>query len=262
MIYILLFVFGSVIGSFLNVCIYRFPREQKIGLTRSSCPHCNEVIRWYDNIPFISYIILKGKCRHCRKHISFRYFVVELLSAIMFCALWWSFSAVSPVLVIIYSIFISLLIIGSFVDLEFFIIPDAINISGIIIGLIASALYPQLMKADIWYYGLLRSFIGILVGGGSLYLIAITATAILKKEAMGMGDVKLLAMIGSFLGWPWIFFTIFCSSLLGTIGGLILVAARKTDLKGKIPFGPYLAMGAVISLFWGPKIMNWYINLF
>lgn len=262
MIYILLFIFGSVIGSFLNVCIYRFPREQKIGLTRSRCPHCNEIIRWYDNVPFISYIILKGKCRYCRGYISFRYFVVELLTAVMFCALWWNFAAEGPALAIIYSIFVSLLIIGSFIDLEFLIIPDVINISGIIIGLAASALYPQLMKAHVWYYGLLRSFIGILAGGGSLYLIAITAGAILKKEAMGMGDVKLLAMIGSFLGWPWIFFTIFISSLLGTVAGLALIAAKKTDIKGKIPFGPYLAMGAVISLFFGPEIINWYINLF
>ena len=261
MIYILLFVLGSIIGSFLNVCIYRLPRHEKIGLTRSHCPHCNQIIRWYDNMPFISYIILRGRCRHCGKHISFRYFVVELLTALMLCMLWWKFGVVSPILVVIYGIFISLLIVGTFIDLDFLIIPDVITLSGIVIGLVAGSFYPLMMKTQVWYYGLFRSFLGILVGGGSLYLIAIIATAILKREAMGMGDVKLLAMIGSFLGWSWTFFTIFCSSLLGTTVGLTLVVMKKADVKGKIPFGPYLAMGAVISLFWGQKIVDWYINL-
>lgn len=261
MIYLLMFIIGSAVGSFLNVCIYRLPREEKIGLSRSRCPFCKEIIRWYDNIPFLSYIILKGKCRYCNKNISFRYFIVELLTALSFCSLWYAFGSITPFLVIIYGIFISLLIVGSFIDLEFLIIPDSINLSGIIIGLIAAACYPALMKTNMWYYGLFKSFLGILVGGGSLYTIAVIASFILKKEAMGMGDVKLLAMIGSFLGWPWTFFTIFSASFLGTIVGIILIIAKKADFRGKIPFGPFLAMGAILSLFWGSKIVNWYINL-
>jgi len=262
MIYLLLFIIGSVIGSFLNVCIYRFPRHQKIGLSRSHCPHCGEIIRWYDNIPLISYILLRGKCRHCGRHISFRYFIVELLTAFMLSSLWLQFGSTGLVLIAIYGIFISLLIAASFIDLEFFTIPDSISLLGIIFGLAASSFYPLLMKAHIWYYGLFRSFIGVLAGAGSLYIIGIIATAILKKEAMGMGDVKLLGMIGSFLGCPWVFFTIFCSSLLGTIVGIVLIAMKKTDIRGRIPFGPYLAMGAVISIFFGKAIINWYINLF
>lgn len=246
MIYLILFIFGSIVGSFLNVCIYRLPREEKIGLTRSHCPHCRKTIRWYDNIPLISYILLKAKCRYCGKPISFRYFVVEFLTALMLCLIWWRFG--DPILTVIYFIFVSLLIAGSFIDLDFLIIPDSITLSGILIGLLASFLYQ----------GFLKSLLGALVGGGSLYLIAIMATAILKREAMGMGDVKLLAMIGSFLGWQWAVFTIFTSSLLGTIAGVLLIILKKADIKGKIPFGPYLAMGAVVSLFWGRAIINWY----
>lgn len=248
MIYLLLFIFGSIVGSFLNVCIYRLPREERIGFTRSHCPHCKKIIRWYDNIPFISYTLLKARCRYCGKPISFRYFVVEFLTAFMLCLIWWRFG--NPILTVIYFIFVSLLIIGSFIDLDFLIIPDIITLSGIVIGLVGSLLYQ----------GFLKSLLGALVGGGSLYLIAITATAVLKKEAMGMGDVKLLAMIGSFIGWQWALFTIFSSSLLGTIVGLILIALKKADIKGKIPFGPYLAMGSVVSLFWGRAIVDWYLG--
>lgn len=259
MIYVFLFILGSIVGSFLNVLIYRLPREEKIGLTRSHCPYCKKIIRWYDNIPFFSYILLKAKCRYCGKPISFRYFVVELLTSVIFCLVWWKFG--NPILVIIYLIFISLLIASSFIDLDFFIIPDEINLSGVIVGILASSLYPQLMGASIWWQGLLKSIIGLLVGGVSLYIIAITATAILKKEAMGMGDVKLLAMIGSFIGWQWALFTLFCASLLGTVAGIFLIALKKTTIKGKIPFGPYIAMGAVVSLLWGRAIVNWYVKL-
>lgn len=246
MLYLFLFILGSIVGSFLNVCIYRLPREERIGMSRSHCPHCKEIIRWYDNIPFISYILLKAKCRHCGKPISFRYFIVELLTAVMLCLVWWGFR--DPVSAVIYFIFVSLLIAGSFIDLDFLIIPDSITLSGIVIGL----------AAGFFYLGFKRSLLGALAGGGSLYLIAVTATAVLKREAMGMGDVKLLAMIGAFIGWQGALFTIFTSSLLGTIAGVILILLRKADIKGKIPFGPYLAMGSVVSLFWWRDIMAWY----
>lgn len=259
MVYIFLFIFGSIVGSFLNVLIYRMPREEKIGLTRSHCPHCKKVIKWHDNIPFVSYILLRAKCRYCGKPISFRYFIVEFLTAGMLCLIWWKFE--SPILAVIYFIFVSLLIAGSFIDLDFFIIPDEINLFGLMVGLLASSLYPQLMGAKIWWHGLLKSLLGALIGGGSLYIIAVTATAVLKKEAMGMGDVKLLAMIGSFIGWQWALFTIFSASLLGSMAGVILIALKKTNIKGKIQFGPYLAMGAGVSLFCGRAIINWYAKL-
>lgn len=260
MTYIVLFIFGSIIGSLLNVFIYRMPREEKIGMTRSRCPHCKKTIRWHDNIPFISYILLGGKCRYCGKPISFRYFTVELLTAIMLCVIWWRFA--DPVLTGVYFIFVSFLIIGSFIDLEFFIIPDEITVGGLIAGLVISCIFPQIFGRNIWWHGLLKSLLGAFAGGCTLYLIAVAAGVLLKKEAMGMGDVKLLAMIGSFTGWQWALFTIFVASLLGSLAGIILIILKKTNIKGKIPFGPYLAMGSVISLFWGRKVIFWYTGLF
>lgn len=259
MVYIILFIFGSMAGSFFNVLIYRMPREEKIGLSRSRCPHCRKTIRWYDNIPFLSYVVLRGKCRDCGKLISFRYFVVELLTAVMLCVIWWRFG--TPFLTSIYFIFVSFLIIGSFIDLEFFIIPDAITLGGLAVGLLLSAVYPGMLGAKIWWHGLLKSLLGAAAGGGILFLIAIAGEVVLKKEAMGMGDVKLLAMMGSFIGWQLALFTIFIASLLGTIVGVILIMLSKITIKGKIPFGPYLAVGAVISLFWGRNIINWYARL-
>ncbi len=259
MIYIILFMFGSVVGSFLNVLIYRMPREEKIGMSRSRCPHCKHTIAWFDNIPFFSFIFLRAKCRHCKGSISPRYFVVEFLTAFMLCVLWWHFG--NPIFVFVYFVFVVMLIVGSFIDLEFFIIPDAINFIGLGFGLLASALFPQLMGKEIWWHGLLTSLLGAFIGGLSLFLVAILGEFLLKKEAMGMGDVKLLAMMGSFIGWKMVLFTIFLSSLLGTIGGVLLILFGKTTMKGRIPFGPYLAMGSIISLFWGENIIRWYAGL-
>lgn len=241
------------------MCIYRMPREEKIGMSRSRCPHCKKTISWYDNIPFFSFIFLRAKCRHCGKPISFRYFIVELLTACALCVCWLRFG--DPILTSIYFIFTAFLIAGSFIDLEFFIIPDAITVGGLVLGLIISAIFPSVMGEKIWWHSLIKSLLGAFVGGGSLFLIAIAGEKILKKEAMGMGDVKLLAMMGSFIGWKWVLFTIFTSSLLGTIGGVALIIFGKTDIKGKIPFGPYLAMGALVSLFFGENILRWYARL-
>lgn len=262
MIYLILFLFGLCIGSFLNVLIYRLPREEKIGLSRSFCPHCRRTIPWYDNIPLLSYLLLGGVCRYCKGRIRFRYFFVELLTASLLCLLWWRFGAISPVAVAAYAVLTSLFIVASFVDLEFLIIPDVINFAGIGCGLIFAVLYPPLLKADSWWQGLCRSFLGAVIAGGVLYLIAVSASYLFKKEAMGMGDVKLLAMIGAFIGWPWALFTIFTSSLLGSLAALVLLVAGKASLKGKIPFGPFLCLGALVSLFWGPEIIHWYLNLF
>jgi leader peptidase (prepilin peptidase)/N-methyltransferase len=161
----------------------------------------------------------------------------------------------------VFFVYIAFLIIGSFIDLEFMIIPDAITIGGLVLGLVTCAVFPQIMNEYVWWKGLLKSFVGAMAGGISLFLIAEIASFIYKKEAMGMGDVKLLAMIGSFIGWKWALFTIFTSSLLGTIAGVILIFAGKAEMKGKIPFGPYLALGSVISLLWGKDIVNWYLKM-
>lgn len=262
MVYLIVFIFGSCLGSFLNVLIYRLPREEKIGLSRSFCPHCRALIPWYLNIPLLSYIILQGKCRKCSGRISLRYFVVELVTGFLFCCLWWRFAPEGVLLAVIYALFICLLIAASFIDLEFYIIPDVINLSGLVAALVISPLYPKLHYADLWWQGLTRCFLGIVAAGGSLYLIAVGASALLKKEAMGMGDVKLLAMIGGFLGWAWALLTIFIASFLGTLAGIVLIFLNKTTIKGKVPFGPFLALGALINLFWGSFFIRWYLNLF
>ena len=154
-----------------------------------------------------------------------------------------------------------MLLIGSVIDLDFMIIPDSITLGGLAAGLVLCTLYPQLMGETIWWKGLYQSFFSAVISGGVLYLVAFFGSIIFRKEAMGMGDVKLLAMIGSFIGWQWGLFSIFAGSLIGTLASIILITLRKTDIKGQIPFGPFLSLGAVLSLFFGRTVVSWYLNL-
>lgn len=258
------FFFGSMVGSFLNVCIYRLPRNESIVFPPSHCPGCQKALSWHDNIPFLSYILLKGKCRHCHKGISFRYFIVEFLTATLFLSLFLKFGLSWHML--IYLVFISGLIVATFTDFDHLIIPDEISLPGIILGLILSTVYPPLQRAiHPWSNictspgeGFLASLIGALSGGLFLYAIGVLGGKVFKKEAMGGGDVKLLAMIGAFLGWQLVALTIFLSALSGSIVGL---AVKLKKGESYIPYGPYLALGAVISLFWGEKLINWYLYL-
>jgi len=256
------FIFGLMAGSFMNVCIYRIPREKSVVKPRSSCPQCGRLIRWYDNIPLLSYCVLGGKCRICKAVISFRYFLVELLTGISF-VLFFYYGYVNGgiPLSVIYIYFVSSLIVCTFIDFEFYIIPDSISLSGIGVGLLAGLLVPQMLGEVTHLKGLLFSFIGALVGGGVLFIIAIVAEYILKKEAMGMGDVKLMAMIGAFIGWKLVLLTLFFSSLIGSVIGIILIVAGKANMQSKIPFGPYICLGAIIALFFGNLLTDWYIGL-
>ena len=260
----LFFVLGSLIGSFLNVCIHRLPRGESIVSPGSHCPKCGKPIRWYDNIPMLSYIFLKGRCRHCTSTISARYFTVELITAFLFLALFLQFGL--SISLFIYLAFVSSLIAMSFIDFEHKIIPDILDCPGIILGLVISILHPAIhVRPQPWNLifnspgiaAAADSFSGIILGSGILIVLAIAGKAVFKKEAMGFGDVKLLAMIGAFLGWQMVLLTIFVSAVIGSVVGIII----KLKTSGSyIPYGPYLALGALAAIFYGERIISWYIG--
>jgi leader peptidase (prepilin peptidase)/N-methyltransferase len=252
---ILFFVFllGLCIGSFLNVCIYRMGLEQSVVKPSSHCPKCQKPIRWHDNIPLVSYLLLMGRCRDCRERISARYFFVELLTGLMFLALYDRFG-VSPFFAI-YALLASGLIVATFVDFDFRIIPDEISVGGIVIGLVVSGFFPALHQAPTWWAGLIQSLAGILVGGGILWLLGIFGDFLFKKESMGGGDVKLLAMIGAFLGWKLALLALPLASVVGAVIGIIQKIRTKESV---IAFGPYLAIGALVGLFWGDVIISYF----
>ena len=250
MIFIFAFFLGAIVGSFLNVCIYRLPKKQSILSPPSLCPHCGKPIKFYDNIPIVSYLLLGGKCRHCKEHISFRYPVVEGLSGLLSLALLMKYGlTVQSLLLFLFS---AALIIITFIDLDYQIIPDSISIPGIFLGIGASFLIPLVS----W----IESIFGILIGGGFLFLVAIGYKWLTGREGMGGGDVKLLAMVGAWLGWKAIPFILFSSSLIGVLvgGGSGLISKR--GLRAKIPFGPFLSLSSIIYIFFGPELINWYIT--
>jgi leader peptidase (prepilin peptidase) / N-methyltransferase len=251
------FVAGAMIGSFLNVCIFRLPLGESIVFPASHCQACRTPIQWYDNIPILSYFILRAKCRYCRAKFSPQYLFVEILTAVLFVVFYRNFGLTA--VGVIYLVLSLALLVESFIDFRHQIIPDSITLPGIVLGLILSGIFPELHGEQQIWPSLLKSLIGILVGGGSLYLVGTVAEWILKKEAMGGGDVKLLAMIGAFMGWQGVFWTVFAGSMLGAIIGIYLRWRKGQEL---IPFGPYLAVAAVTYLFFGHKVVVWYFGQF
>ena len=250
-LYLMSFVLGSVIGSFLNVCIYRIPAGESIVHPPSRCPACGSGIRWYQNVPVLSYMLLGGKCASCRIRISLRYPLVEALTGVLFVLVFHHFGLQCATLV--YWLFAAALVTITFIDLDHQIIPDVISLPGIAVGFLCSFAVPWLSWTD--------SLLGILAGGGSLYLVAVVYELLTRKEGMGGGDIKLLAMIGAFLGWKAILPIIFISSFMGTLVGVPVMLLKKADGKLAIPFGPFLAAAALFYLFWGPAIINWYLGL-
>jgi leader peptidase (prepilin peptidase) / N-methyltransferase len=259
----LIFFFGACIGSFLNVCIYRIPRDESIVLPRSHCPRCGRMIAWYDNIPILSWYLLRARCRHCGESISSRYVLVEALIAFLFTMVWlqYGISVYTPV----YWIVVSGLVVATFVDFEHYIIPDRISIGGMLLGLLLSALYPELHAygsllpdVDVWS-GLTQSALGIALGAGSLWFVAIIGKLIFRKDAMGLGDVKLLGAIGAFLGWRAVLFTIVVSSFAGSIVGIILIAIGNRKWQSKIPYGPYIALAAILWIYFGEALWQAYM---
>ncbi|MCD6353605.1 MAG: prepilin peptidase [Proteobacteria bacterium] len=244
------FLFGSAVGSFLNVCIYRLPRDESIVFPGSHCPHCNQLIRFYDNIPIISYLLLRGKCRFCGSPISIQYPFVEATAG-TFSVL---FYLCYPLLeYAIYFTFFSSLLVVTMIDLKHQIIPDIISIPGIGVGFFASFALSRISYLD--------SLLGIALGGGILYGIAWAYHFIMKTEGMGGGDIKLLAMIGAFLGGKAVLVIIFLSSFFGSLVGLAIMVLKRKGRRHVIPYGPFLSLGAIIYLFCGDSLIRWYQEL-
>ncbi len=244
-----IFILGAVVGSFLNVCIHRIPAGCSIVFPSSRCPKCGHPISWHDNIPLLGYLLLKGHCRHCGEGISPQYPLVEGLTACLALSLYWKFGAglQGPVAFA----FVCALIVVTFIDLKHQIIPHAITLPGIPLCFLASVFVMDLRAID--------AFMGVMTGIGVLYLIAVYYEAITGNEGMGGGDVNLLAMMGAFLGWQSLLPILFVAAFVGAVVGVILVVRHGRDLKYAVPFGPFLALGAVVYLFAGPFLLRfWY----
>lgn len=244
---VLIFILGLVIGSFLNVCIYRIPRKLSIIKPSSFCPSCGNSLKWWHNIPVLSFVILKGKCAYCGAKISLRYPVVEILNGIFYVLAYLNFGLTISLPFVL--IFISALIVISFIDFDFQIIPDEISIPLIFLGIILSLLPHNSINLA---YDIKDSLIGIVIGGGSLLIVSL-----ITRGGMGGGDIKLNAAVGAFLGWKAALLTIFIGSLAGSIVGIVIL--KKTGNR-KIPFGPFLSLGACVCLFFGESLLNWYFG--
>lgn len=274
--------FGACVGSFLNVCIYRIPLDQSVVAPRSHCMSCGKLIPWYHNLPVISYFVLRGRCACCKAPFSFRYAAVELLVAALFvlvCCMAPPDGAVPPLGIVslpdlaavpVVWLFLSGLVVATFVDLDHFIIPDSISIGGMVAGLVLSALVPSLHGADVAWRGLLMSVLGLASGFVPLQAIRLVATAVYRRKgriaaddyAMGFGDIKLIGAIGAFLGWRGAAFSIMAAALYGTLVALPLLASGNRKLLDRLPFGPYLSLGAFTWLLWGPRIFAAYFAMF
>ncbi|MFH0791046.1 MAG: prepilin peptidase [Candidatus Omnitrophota bacterium] len=258
-----IFIFGSIIGSFLNVCIHRMPQEgYSLARPGSHCPYCSRPIPWHDNIPLLSYILLGARCRYCKKRISIRYFIVELLTAIMFLKFYLIYGLSFDFF--IYTIFASGLIVATFIDIPHRIIPDEISLGGTAAGFILTSIRGiRLHPFSFNFSFMLNSLLGIIIGAGIIYstglIFDLVYFKLLKKppiqgetESMGGGDVKLMAMIGAFLGWQRAVITFFLAPFFGVVIGIINLVTKKDHT---IPYGPFLSLAAVLSLLWADKII-------
>ena len=254
LIKIFVFVMGSLVGSFLNVCICRLPKGESVVMPPSHCPVCKKNIMWYDNIPLVSYFALGGKCRSCKTKISFRYFMIELLTALLALLLYSYFGLSAKFFA--YSILTGALIVSTFVDFEIQEIPDEVSLGSIAAGLVLSIIFPSIVGSTSRLGGLFGSFIGVLVGGGSIYLMGAFGKAVFRKEAMGGGDVKLMAGIGAFLGWKLVLLTFFMAPFFG---GVIGVIQKMKDGRETIPYGPYLSLAALVAMIYGDKILRFFL---
>jgi leader peptidase (prepilin peptidase)/N-methyltransferase len=241
------FIFGALVGSFLNVVILRLPQpEASIAFPASHCPHCKTDLRWYENIPIISFSFLRGKCGHCKAPISFQYPLVELLMGLVTAALVASFGMTAATAG--FFLFSAALITIIWIDIHHQIIPDVISIPGIILGFCFSFISPMVSWQE--------SLIGLLAGGGFFYAVSYSYYFLRGQEGLGGGDIKLLAMLGAFLGWQSLFFIIFASSISGSVVGIIALRSQKKGASTRIPFGPFLAISGLTYLFFQPEILH------
>jgi len=276
--YVIAGVFGAIIGSFLNVVVHRVPIEESIVFPNSRCPSCGAGIAFYDNIPVLSYIVLGAKCRHCKEHISFRYPAVELLTAALFVAVAWhdGLSAALPFDLIFASALLALV----FIDAEHMILPNVITYPGIVFAVVARIVIPYLTGTPhfddlpslsqgalagmpLWVTSLVGALIGALLGGGSLWLMGWTWEKLRGIEAMGLGDVKMMFMVGAYLGWRLTILTIFVGVFSGSIIGIFLmVRSGQRNMQMLLPFGVFLGLGAIAALLFGAPIVEWYAGQF
>jgi leader peptidase (prepilin peptidase)/N-methyltransferase len=244
-------VIGACVGSFLNVCIYRLPRHESLMWPGSRCTRCARALSWYENVPVVSWVLLRGRCRTCREPVSWMYPIVEVITALTFLSgyLLYGISAIGAVRIL----FACALIVLFVTDLQHKILPNVITVPGIVVGFALSFFLPP---------GWRDSLIGIAIGGGTLFAIAEAYYRLRGLEGLGMGDVKLLGMIGAFLGWKLVLLTLVFASFAGSIAGVILIASGRGSMKYALPFGTYLAVAALVAAIWGTPIVDWYLGFY
>ena len=242
---------GLAIGSFLNVCIYRLPLRQSIVYPASRCMRCGRELRWYHNVPVVSWLVLRGRCAFCREPVSARYPAVELLTGVVFALHAFVFEP-GPLL-LVRLVFAAVLIVLAFIDIDHRILPDSMTLTGIPLGVLASVWLPP---------GLRDSLIGVALGGGSLWLIAEAYYRWRKVEGMGMGDVKMLAMIGAVLGWRAVLVTLVLSSCSGALVGAVMMSRAKDGIRYALPFGTFLSFGALVASLVGERLVSWYLSFY
>lgn len=276
--YVFVFILGAVVGSFLNVVIHRVPNEQSIVFPSSTCPHCKTSIKAYDNIPILSWLILRGKCRSCAAPISIRYPAVEMLTAVTFFLVYWR-TDLSPILPV-YLTFAAVMIALVFIDAEHMILPNVITYPLLVMALVVRIVFPLVFVQNFfsdtlhwpatylagqpaWLVSLFGAIVGALVGGGSLWLVGEIWKRLRGVDAMGLGDVKMMLGVGALLGWRLAFLAIFLGAFSGAIIGLAIVTKQKDkDLQAQIPFGIFLGTGSILALLFGEQLIAWYLRSF
>ncbi len=276
--YIFIFIFGAMIGSFLNVVIHRVPLEESIVFPNSACPKCSEPIKFYDNIPIISWLFLGGKCRKCKNPISSRYPAIEFLTALSFVLVYWQigFNPFLPIAIVFVSTMIALI----FIDAENMILPNVITYPLLVFSLVVRIIYPLLFDSSLiqdlehyplsllseypaWLVSLIGAILGAVFGGGSLWLVGAIWKKLRGVDAMGLGDVKMMFAVGALLGWRLTFLSIFLGAFSGAVIGMILISRQKDkDMQTQIPFGIFLGIGSILALLFGEQIISWYFEMF
>lgn len=244
-------VLGLLVGSFLNVCIYRLPRRESVAWPASHCPSCRRELSWYENVPLASWLVLRGRCRTCRTPISIQYPIVEAVTGALFGAAYYWYGPTA--LGVVRTLFGCAMIVLFVIDLEHRILPNVITVPGTVIGLVLSVVLPP---------GWMSSLIGVLVGGGLLFVMGEAYYRLRGVEGLGMGDVKMLAMIGAFLGWRQVWVVLFLASVTGAAIGLAVMAGRGRSFRTRLPFGTFLAVAAFAASLTGEAILDWYLGLF